>query len=46
MSSTASLGRLRSGDGVFGRILTAVGVILDHCALTAARNADQPYFGL
>lgn len=46
MSSTAPLGRLRSDDGFFGRILAVIGSALDRCALAAARNADQPYVGL
>jgi hypothetical protein len=46
MSNTASLGRLHSGEGFFGKILALLGSALDRFALAAARNADQPYFGL
>ena len=46
MSNATSLGRIRSSDSFFGRILALVASALDKSASIAARNSDQPYFGL
>ena len=46
MSNVASLGRLRSNEGFFGRLFALIAAALNECAKISARNGDQPYFGL
>jgi hypothetical protein len=45
MSRTTSLGRLPS-ESLFGRFFTLIETTIDKVAVIAARNGDQPYFGL